>query len=259
MRTNVRSLCMSVLITTLFVTPALGAGEEDELKVATEAMARYLCYEVFWRNGNLQYRTGIPLSVEVKIEGGTFHAWFHDAMSLAPKSSMFLSGSVRPPKVGVGRMRAYNEELADKLPEYSADRSHFIGGTISKTSFVIPPTCEPHYDAMAAQKELMLRTIVKTMQEYLGSRIRMKRWTGPRTVTLTIANFNTDYPGTDILVKPSGTLYTVDFHKPEDYTSDEYERNGWYPVRDLFPKSDYQDLEAKIKKYGISRRISIAP
>ncbi len=257
-RISLRGLVVWGILTLLLLPRPAGASEANELKTVTEVVTRYLCYEVYWAGKS--YRRGIPLSLEVKIDGDRFSAWVHEVM-VEPRvrASVFLMGSLRKGKVGVGLRRGYNEYLAPRFPTYTKDRSHFSQGPVSRTAVTIPEDCTPHYDPVTPEKDRMLSTIVTTVQRFLSSLVRAGIWVGNRNVTLTIAAFDVDYPHTYILVEPPGDLYTVALHDPQDYSNDEYECSGEYPIGEVLAESERQDLLPKIRKHGVTRQVVISP
>jgi hypothetical protein len=76
-------------------------------------------------------------------------------------------------------------------------------------------------------------------------------------VTLIIADFNIDYPYTYIMVEPVNEVYRVTLHDPQNYDSDEYEREGEYPFGEEYSVS--KELLEKIHKHGIIRKITLTP
>jgi hypothetical protein len=135
----------------------------------------------------------------------------------------------------------------------------FSIGRLSEDAITIPTDCNPRYDPPTPRKQRMLETVINTLQKHLSVFMRSGVSKYQSQITLTIADFNVDYPSTYILVEPPGHLFTVTLHNPQDYDSDLYEREGEYPLREVRVKPHHKDLLEKIRKHGIVRKVTLAP
>jgi hypothetical protein len=135
----------------------------------------------------------------------------------------------------------------------------FAAGPLITDTLTIPTDCTPRYEPLTRQKGRMVETVVSTLQKRLSAWMQRGIATYPREVTLNIADFNVDYPSTYILVEPPVELYTATLHKVSDYDSDEYERDGEYPLGEIRMKPHMKDLLEKIRKHGIVRKIVLTP
>jgi len=124
-------------------------------------------------------------------------------------------------------------------------------------TLVIPKDCTPNYDPASPKKEIMLKTVVGTIQIKLSNFVRQGIAKYPRNLTILIADFNVDYPSTYVRVEGINEVYSVTLHDFENYDSDQFEREGEYPFGEVYNKS--KELLAKIHKHGIRREITITP
>ncbi len=237
------------------VGTAIGANSPTIVK---EAITRYLCHEVYWEGQG--YRTGVPLSLDVRTDSARFYAWVHDITN-EPRNriSVFLMGSIGEGQTAVALLTGYNEDLGARIPGYTRDRRYFTETPVIGDTLTIPTDCTPRFDPPTPRKDRMLGTVLTTLERFLRSLARAGIWKGPHEATLTIADFNVDYPVTYVLVEPPGELYIVRLHNPQNYESDEYERNGEYPIGEILGEAQLNDLLPKVRKHGVIRKLVITP
>lgn len=253
-----RALFVSILLVFFSADSPLASDSSSSTpgeKIARikNAMVKSLCYDVYWAGGwghGEHYQRGVQLPFKIVIEGEKFYARV-DPIGFVGKDRQ----PARATRIGIDR-----DGRTVVISNYEKDMEQiFSGSSLIEDALVIPTDCTPHYDPPTPQKERMLQTVVSTMQKQLSSFVRMGAATYPQKVTLTIADFNIDYPSTYILVEPPGHLYTVTLHNPQNYESDEYEREGEYPLGEIQVKPHLKPLLAKIRKHGVIREIVLTP
>jgi len=244
------------LISSLFsLNPPLAA---DQVASVKQALSQALCYGVYWMGSN--YDLGRSLPIQIRMDGPEVFVWIPDLeVTKSDHMAGFFVGRLKEGKGVVTHAESYNINLTPPLPAYLKNRRYFETGTVIKETLTMPEDCTPNYDPSSPQKELMVRTVVSTMQKTLGrwAKTSIKKY--PAEVNIIIADFNIDYPSTYVLVKPGDELYSVTLHDPQDYDSDEYEREGIYPLGERRVEPGMENLLAKIRKHGITRKIVLMP
>jgi len=245
-----------------------------QITVVKNAVVRYSCFQVYWHGWNRKQGTPLPLQLriegdehlslpyEIKADGKRFIAWIKGVeFHRGNRIDQFLTGRVSNDSAAIILSEGYNADLRPPVPGHAENRSRFKGSQVITDTLTIPTDCTPRYDSPTPQKERMLRAVVTTMEKRLSSFVRTGAAQYPKEVTLIIADFNVDYPSTYILVDLPGELYTysVTLHDPQDYDSDQYEREGEYPFGNIRIKPEHKELLAKIRKHGIVRKIILAP
>lgn len=253
-----RKMFCLVLLFSCFATSfteGVSVSDDNQIAPIRESLSRNFCYEVYWEAG-ANYKLGSSLQVEMKFVGEKFLVWINNMEMKGPYHvAGFYTGRLKDEKGVIIRRESYNIDLKPHVPGYSENRSLFEKNTVIKDTIIIPSDCTPHYDPQTPKKELMLRTVVSTVQKQLN------RWGGqgivkyPHELTLVIADFNIDYPSTYVLVEQTKNLYSVTLHDPQNYDSDEYERNGEYPLGEVYNQSKTKSLIAKVRKHGIIQKI----
>lgn len=237
------------------VVPNDYASNANEVSSIKNALLRRLCFEIYWEWSD---RPSSTLPMRIRIEDESFRIWIND-LRVTKKAHMagYFVGRLRNGRAAIIHSEAYNINLTPSVPGYVENKPLFDAKDVIEDTLILPSDCTPRYDPISPQKELMLRTVVSTVQKTLSSWVKEGIAKYPREVTLIIADFNVDYPSTYILVKPINKVYSVTLHDPQDYESDEYERSGEYPFGEVYNKS--KSLLAKIRKHGIVRKIVLTP
>ncbi len=224
------------------------------------------------------------MPLEIKFEGKKFYVWAKDLpsvgeddylvngfivrmkFSVSPEKrpqkkkevhfAAFFEGRIKDGKGAIAKYEGYNT-IAGPFPEFRKFKKRFTSGSVMKDTLTIPADCAPRYDPPTPQKEQMVKTVVSTMKMLLNGYSRDGISKYPPEVKIVIADFNTDYPYTYVLVEPAKELYTVVFHDPEDYDNDEYGRDGEYGTGEEYHLYTY--ILTQIRENGIVRKIAITP
>jgi hypothetical protein len=229
---------------------------DEQITPIKEALIRWLCYEAYWHRAP-EIESGAIVPLEVKIEGDKFLIWSKDLKFKDLKNMEgYYWGQMSKGKVAIIRSELYPKDSTPTNQQVKY-RHQFESIRIIKDTLIMPANCTPQYDPMTAHKELMINTVAGTVQKQMSETVRLGISKYPMEVTLIIADFNIDYPYTYILVEPVNKVYSVTLHDPQDYDSDEYEREGEYPFGEEYSVS--KELLEKIKKHGIIRKIILTP
>ncbi len=241
--------------------PALA---QDQLSIVKDAMARFVCYQKFWMGND--YVEGASVAMEIKFEGEKFYAWTNDLPAkvfVDLHFTSFYAGRLKDGKGAITFADGHNNELPGLPPQLREYRRHFESGAIVKDTLTIPVDCAPRYDPPTPKKELMVKTVISTMRKLLNNFASGGIAKYPKEVKLIIADFNMDYPFTYVIVEPVKEVYIIRLHDWDNYDSDEYERDGDYPIGAATMKSisdrGLSEIYNEMRSHGIVRKIAIAP
>jgi hypothetical protein len=223
-----------------------------------EALKRLLCYEGYWHRAP-EIISGATLPLEIKIEGDNFFIWINKLKykgKYMQNMEGYYWGQMKNGMAGISRSELHPIDL---MPSIQQDkyRHQFETGIVIKDTLIMPKDCTPIYEPTTPKKELMLQTVVSTMQKQLSDFLRMGIAKYPKEVTIIIADFNIDYPYTFVWVEYTKNLFIVTLHDPNDYFSDKDERDGEYPFGEEYNKP--KSLLEKVRKHGIIRKIVLDP
>ena len=235
----------------LLIATALNqaASQQNVLDPPKEALTRYVCFQIYWEWN--QYEQGSALPIKIKTDGKEFRIWLNKSNFNRTTASWFFTGKTVNGRAVIVSSRGYNDQQKE-IAAFKADREYFESGEVFNSTITISNDCSPKYDSTDAHKELMLATVVETMREQLHA---IK---GTLNDTITIANFNVDYPKTYVLVEPADRfLHIVTLHNETDYDSKEFEEQGGYPYGQRDINSVSKTLIAKIRKNGIVKTIDL--
>lgn len=233
-------VCLIPTVALMLLVATSSAGER-QVALIKAAVIRYICFDEYW-GGDALYKRDKPLTMRVIIDGNNFYSKAEDAYSFHGNIiPMYQIGVLKPDKAVV----THNFEMDMK--------KRFAEGPVITTTLALPADCTPKYDPTTPKKELMLRTVVRTVQDHLDDWAKKNIAKYPRDLTLVVADFNVDYPRTYILVEQTNKVYRVSLHNPQDYDSDEYEREGYYPFGEQYNPA--KSLIEKIRRHGIRKEI----
>lgn len=219
-----------------------------------------MCYDDYWR-GRI-FGPGSYIPIKIKFDKDKFNVMASGDLSSGDGLAFFFyTGRFKDGKAAIIRMAGYSTDLNGKGkvgPVFEKRRQEFTNGNVYKDSMVMPIDCTPQYDPPDAQKELMLHSIIKTVRGMLFSDMKSEGKTNQYSeYTITIANFNVDYPYTYVLIEPTGNILSITLHNVSDYDSDEFERMGQYPWSEMHDTTDA--ITKKIREHGIVKNISRTP
>ena len=230
------------------------AFADNQTSSIRNAMVRFLCFEVYWERSD--YKLGTTFPMKIDIDKNNFQIWINDLkVNKRAHVAGFFTGRLRNGEAAVIGHEAYNIKLTPPVIGYIENKAMFDSKDVIEDTLTVPSDCTPHYDPTTPKKELMLRTVISTVQKELSSWVRQGIAKYPREITVIIADFNVDYSYTYVLVKQTNDVFSVALHDFQEYDSDEYERDGEYPFGTIYNTS--KSLLEEIRKHGIVRKIKV--
>jgi len=229
---------------------------EERIASIKEALSRWVCHEYYWR-GTRYYPLGKTLPIEIKIEGDQFFIWIdHLEVTKFVDRAGYFSGKVIDAKAVVITHEGYNVKSMALFGEQRR-RRYFEDSDVIKKKFTFPLNCTPVYDPMTPKKESILRALEKTLQQEIEE-LRWYTQIGVKEVTVTIADFNTDYFSTYVLIDDRiNRVYEVNLNF-QYY--DDFKELGTFPIGRVYPERFHvENLIEKIRKHGMTRRIVLTP
>jgi len=274
----IESTALFMLMLCAGTTSAYGGDVDSGDTIAIKkAVTSWLCWDKYWGWG--PYELGRLLPIKIKSDGKAFYVWVDDLVVMDQvRMAAFYEGRMKDGRAAVilreaydlsGHPRASTKKkkkegtfesggpavTGSSLPQQRSEM--FDTGLVIHTDLAIPTDCTPHYEAATQEKDLMMKTIIKTIKDHLTFSLVKKGSANTTKLKMVIANFNVDYPSTYVLIEPGNTVYSVALHDAQDYDSHLFEREGAYPADvDEEPSAE---LVSRIKKNGIVKEINIQP
>ena len=125
-----------------------------------------------------------------------------------------------------------------------------VPAEVQVVDYYLPKDCTPQFDPMIPSKEEMIGKIGKAVE----NETRQLAWTGdPETVESVTANFNFDYPATEVFIPRFNKVFEVTL-RDEPYRTKDVP-SGAPAVRVEPNESMAAQDSARILKYGIRRTI----
>lgn len=225
-----------------------------ETSVIAQIVTESLCYDVYWDGGwgpGNGYRQGIPLSAKILVDGVHFYVRVN---------AVTLEGPNRRP-LSIDRIGVI-------LPRGPVVTMNYDPGMDSimreahQTQITIPTDCTPHFDPTTPRKRRMIDAIENTVRHEIAENIRVLGLKYPSPQTLTVADFNIDYPQTRAILEPGfrtpGELFEVSLHDPLNWDDSSVEHGlGTYATNEKRIRLDMQPMVEKIRRHGIVRKIQI--
>ena len=154
----------------------------------------------------------------------------------------------------------YNKELMKQSPAFQQswgrvfddNSKHAFGSDVRIGELPVPTICTLVLDADTAVKRAMVDAVQKSMTISLSLFNR----TGanyPASVRIVIANFNTDFAGTYVLIRETGEIFGVVLEDPMEFSPADTEYVVWQP----YNRSDLPPIRRKIMATGIEREIQL--
>jgi len=249
-------LLLSWLLITLSLLHVDCSPAGERITSIKEGLSRWVCHDYYWQ-GTKYYPLGKTLPLEIKIEGDQFFIWIdHLEVTERVDATGYFSGRIMDGRGVVIIHEAYNMKSTPPLGEEKR-RRYFESGHIIKEKFNFPSNCTPVYDPMTPQKESMLRALDKTLEQEIEE-LRWYTEIGVKEVTATIADFNTDYFSTYVLIDDRiDRVYVVNLNFWYD---DDFKELGVFPIGRIYPERfQKENLLEKIRKHAIVRKVRLTP
>lgn len=236
------------------------SSPQDRVAPVKAAVERMLCFNDYWNARILD--PGSYLSLDIRLNQGQFRVEVCGPLAAGPGlGHMFYTGRIRDGEAAIAYMSAYT--TADVTGKdtggssFERDRKEVETWELHKDHMIMPVDCTPRYDASTPQKEQMMRLVVDTVRRaYTNDRRPGHEVSRVPKLKLIIADFNIDYPATDVIVEPFGEMLTIALHDPLNYDREDYETYGytWREIFDAGPEA----FEA-VRQHGIIKEIRRAP
>jgi len=235
--------------------PALG---EINLRAAIDAIQESRCHAEYWADP----RPSRPLSVlpvAVRSEGEVAYAWVEGLDG--PEWATFYVITRKGAKAVATSSSGYNKKLVQGSVGFQESWNQVFGADSSKHSFGgdfrigelrVPFRCALVLGADTTVKREMVDAVQRTMTISLTQFNR----TGanyPERVRIVIANFNTDFAATYVLVRETGELFGVLLNDPVESPPADAEYLVWQP----YNPSDWPPIRRRIMSTGIKREIRV--
>jgi hypothetical protein len=236
------------------VKPALA---EIHLTAAIDAIREYRCGAEYWTNPRPSPRPS-ALQVAIRSEGEIAYALVEglDGRDLVTFYTITSKGT----KAIVTSSWGYDKTLAKESAPFQESwgrvfddgSKHALGGEFRLGQLHVPIKCALVLEADTAVKRAMLDAV----QRSIAISLTLFNRTGanyPAHVRIVIANFNTDFTATYVLVRETGEIFGVGLNDPVEFPPAEAKYVVWQP----YNSSDLPPLRRKIMTTGIDREIQI--
>lgn len=245
-------VCLSVLMAQ---RTAVAASTE----AVTGAIEQRICFEDFWWNRD-SFRLGKTVPLTLRTDGDKTYVW-SEALSVvpgAPRWANYFSVFTKDDRTVVGSSYGYNLDSVRGTADFEKKRAQvFGGGKIEKIELRVPADCTPHFTQETPLKVQMLKVVETTMAKELTLLNKNGGAHYPRQIRIVIANFNTDYPETQVFIPSMEQVFHVALQDAADPLSDKFLKQGEYPIMPEYDKQAVKALGDKIDQYGIVREITI--
>ena len=149
----------------------------------------------------------------------------------------------------------WNAKMFANNPNFVEKRDKMFSDQTESVAYQVPSNCTPLFAATDPLKQRMLDGIDKSVIEELMLFNKCCRTHYPRTLKLVIANFDTDYDRTYILLPNMGEIWTIVFYGR--HFEDSLSKYGSYLMAGQMRAAGAKELRAKILKYGIVHTITL--
>jgi len=221
------------------------------------------------KGGDRPERPPSVLYVFVRTEGEKSYAWV-EGLHVGPgalRQATFYFIASKNGKSTVGYSLGYNTELSEQNLDYQEkrdfvfnDRSrHGFNGDVQVGELHVPVTCPVPFEADTPLKQRMIEVIQKSVENQVISYVKHLGVHYPARVTIAIANFNTDFQQTYVVVRQTGDVFSITLHDPTDPLGDGFLERGEYHVVDKnFTPEVMSQLRRDAIANGIQREIQIS-
>lgn len=228
-------------------------------RTVLDAISNRICFESFWWNRGT-FRLGKTARMTVRKTGDTAYVWTTE-LSLVPGVHtwanffrVFFSGDEAIAYASYG----YNVDLLTNVPEVEDNRKQATEGGSETVTLQVPAGCVPKFRADSTLKQRMLATVEHTIAKQLAASNRNGGTNYPQSVQLVIADFNIDYPETQVLIPSTGEVFHVAFRDAADPIGRTFMAQGEYPVAEELNHEEALAVASKILMYGLRRNIRVA-
>ena len=222
------------------------------------AVQHRICFEEFWWNRDT-FKLGKTVPITFRKDENIVYVWSEE-LAVVPGASRwanFFTVFIKDGQSVVGSSYGYNLDYMQGAEEFEKKKSQAISDDLETVQLRVPVECAPRFAKGTPLKERILRTIETTMANEL---MLLKKSGGaqyPEQLQIVIANFNADYPETQVFVPVTKQIFHVVLRDSVNPLSDKFLKQGEFPVRPENSKQAAMVLGGKVIKFGISREISL--
>ncbi|MFZ0929599.1 MAG: hypothetical protein WAN11_13425 [Syntrophobacteraceae bacterium] len=237
---------------------SVASTSRGRISLAKRAIETRMCYDDYWR-GKI-FRPGGYVSLEIRFSGENLHVIASGDLAAGDGVGyVFYKGRIKNGQAAITDMSAYTTSDLTGTDQgghsFQEMRKKVEGWELYKGSVIMPIDCTPHYDVTSPKKEMMIDSIISTVKYILSIPREGREASRIQEVTLTIADFNIDYPYTYVLVEPIGEVFTLALHDPKNYDS-VVDGHTIYRWVESYRTPD-TTIE-KIREHGIVKKIECA-
>jgi hypothetical protein len=242
----------------LSVSIAANSAIAATTEAVTKAIQQRVCFEDFWWDRD-SFQLGKTVPITLRQDDNIAYVW-SEGLAVVPGASRwanFFTVFTKDDQSVVGSSYGYNLDSMQGTPDFEKKKSQVFGGKAETIQLRIPANCAPHFTEETPLKKRMLKTIETTMTNELTLFNKSGGAHYPGQLRIVIADFNADYPETQVFIPSTEQVFHVALQDAADPLSDTFLKQGEYPVRPEYDKQAIKLLGGKIIKYGIVREITL--
>ena len=225
-----------------FSSAAKAATTQADVTAAIAAIKRDMCIAEFWGVVGAPSPPSVFYAF-IRTEGDTSYAWLEGLDHSAGKDRIasFYTIKRRNGKSAVGRYDSYNTVAMQQDPNYQQSWQRVFGldwqtSTYNRDFQVgelrVPFECWTELEPETPLKRRMVDVIQKSAANFF-TLAKRGGYTFPERPTIVIADFDTDFLNTLLLVLETGAMFNVTLHEPGDPFGDSFLERGEYQIADV--------------------------
>ena len=217
------------------------------------AVQQYECFREFWGAPD---KRGQSVTISFNKKGDTAYVRMTGLETSQQLSRIlnFLTIVAREGRSVVTENAGFDPSLAN-TPEFRKDLQSFSAGMVHDINIRFLETCPTPSPTDTPLKQKMLHKLEDSVSQELSG-FNMHAGTHyARRLKIVIGDFDTDYPGTNVLVYGTNVILQVRLGTnliPGDHS-------GLYPVQLVNDPAEAKSLKIKILEHGIIRQIELIP
>ena len=235
-------------------TPAVA---EIDIAATIQAIQQYRCANQYWADPKPSPPPSV-LPITIRSEGQIAHALVEGLDG--PNWVTFYTITGEGSKAMVTSSWGYDKRLLKENAVFQEQwgrifddsSKHAFGGDFRIGELRVPSTCAFVLESDTAIKRAMVDAVRRSVAVSL-TLFNMTGASYPARVRIVIANFNTDFGVTYVLIRETGEIFGV---RLDDPVTDP-PQNTKYLVFELYNPSDLPPIRGKIMTTGIEREIQL--
>lgn len=252
-----RSVFIALIWLFGWVTPTFAAATVTT-EAAVSAVQRYICFEAFWW-GRTAFPFGKTVAITLRRTGDIAYAWSDGLSGIPgmPRSADFFTIFTKDGITAVADSFSYNTAIPQEAPDFQKNKNKVFGNGAETIQLLIPTDCIPHFAADTPQKIDMLKSVEATMTDELSLFNKSAGTHYPARLQIVIANFDPDYPETQVLIPSTGEVYHVSFRSPLVPPIGALTGQGSLAVGQAYRRDEIEALTQNITRYGVVRALRL--